>query len=220
MHDVCCTSCSQDPSTGIDPDGGKRKYWEGARCPSCVGITNLGRVDRHVPELARMKGGKDRTLGPDTEHDHLGRTGRTASCGRTKERKNRMGPNQRLRQRKKLPGSMNRYGSEGPWFCIDAETGIPVDTSELYPAIADELRQALMNRIWDYHHPAETSFWRHFGRVTVVYIVRSAIESQGSGCGYQVIYTSGGGTRIWIFATFDARHFSVRVRDHFTVFPP
>ena len=120
-----------------------------------------------------------------------------------------------------LEGTFNPYGNGQPWFASDASTGIPIDTTELYPAIANDLQQALDDRIDVYDVAQGQTIFRDFGVVTAIYTCIDSMNMQGTGCTWSVTYVSHGAGIVWFKTWFNARNFShTPFRTDFTVYPP
>ena len=129
-------------------------------------------------------------------------------------------PSVRANWTPKPPGSMNRYGSEGPWFAADAETGLPCDNPLLYQEVIEDLAAARAHRLWAWDMARGETLFYTFGRVTVIYTVESPVEGQGSGCDWRVTYISHAGTVLWFYMVFARHEMRMNTRSWFTIYPP
>ena len=59
-----------------------------------------------------------------------------------------------------------------------------------------------------------------FGEVMVSYVVVEPLNMQGSGCTFEVCYSSKGGETLWFHASYLKRAKRHRIQGKFTIFPP
>ena len=120
----------------------------------------------------------------------------------------------------KPPGSMNQYGSEGPWFAANAETGLPCDNPLLYQEVKEDLEAARDHRMSAWRNNRGETVYYTFGGVTVIYTVVLPVTEMGSGCDWQATYVSHAGTVLWFYMGFARRTLRMHSSSTFTVYPP
>ena len=106
-----------------------------------------------------------------------------------------------------------------PWFAADGITGLPYHDHTLFAARQNDLAAALSHSLVLYNAVEGETCSFTFGAVTVTYTCINPMQGQGSGCVWNVRYSSDNDEILWLHMIWHRTSRTLTYEPIFTVWP-